>query len=591
MGFVTPRLPELDYEDWRRRPRMERVRPMVLDWAEHGFGPPESVYLLYVVKLVLYVVGAAFFASLTPGLGGLGSIGQWWTEPIVYQKVVIFTLVFEVLGLGCGFGPLTLRFVPPIGAFLYWLRPGTIRLAPWPTRVPGTAGSRRTVLDVGLYVAVVGIGIWLLLSPATVGSGGLHTAVGLLAPVRVVPLIAAVGLLGLRDKAIFLAARSEVYLLAAITFLFPPVDMIVAAKLVMLAIWWGAATSKLNHHFPNVVETMEANSPIVRSPALKRHLHQRFPDDIRPSGLARGLAHGGTVVEYSVPLVLMLAHGGPLTYVAATIMVLFHLHILSSLPLGVPLEWNVYMIYGICFLFVHEAHYGLGSLTDPLAVTLLVALMVVVVTVVIAGNFVPSKFSFLVSMRYYAGNWATSLWCLKPSAIPKLEAGVVAFPGLPITQLTKLYGEETADLLTHKGYAFRALHTHGRALFGLIERAAGPRHETDYIPMEGELIAGTTIGWNFGDGHLHDERLLAALQERCHFDEGEVRVIMLESQPMGAKTQEYRLVDAVSGEFERGTVAVADMLTRQPWAGEIPVTVTSGSFVSPAPSRAEIAGT
>jgi transmembrane protein DUF3556 len=66
---------------------------------------------------------------------------------------------------------------------------------------------------------------------------------------------------------------------------------------------------------------------------------------------------------------------------------------------------------------------------------------------------------------------------------------------------------------------------------------------------------------------------------------------MLESQPMGAKTQEYRLVDAVSGEFERGTVAVADMLTRQPWAGEIPVTVTSGPRAAPAPPRAEIAGT
>ena len=26
--------------------------------------------------------------------------------------------------------------------------------------------------------------------------------------------------------------------------------MIVAAKLVMLAIWLGAATSKINHHFP-----------------------------------------------------------------------------------------------------------------------------------------------------------------------------------------------------------------------------------------------------------------------------------------------------------------------------------------------------
>ena len=32
--------------------------------------------------------------------------------------------------------------------------------------------------------------------------------------------------------------------------------MIIAAKLVCLAIWMGAATSKLNKHFPFVISTM-----------------------------------------------------------------------------------------------------------------------------------------------------------------------------------------------------------------------------------------------------------------------------------------------------------------------------------------------
>src|SRR6201987_3022228 len=115
--------------------------------------------------MAAYVAGAAVVISLTPGFGGLGYIAGWWTHPIVYQKVVIFPLLFEVLGLGCGSGPLTARFWPPIGGFLYWLRPKTIRLPPWPNEVPFTRGATRTIVDVGLYALVLASGIWALLSP------------------------------------------------------------------------------------------------------------------------------------------------------------------------------------------------------------------------------------------------------------------------------------------------------------------------------------------------------------------------------------------------------------------------------------------
>ncbi|HEV7757176.1 MAG TPA: DUF3556 domain-containing protein [Mycobacteriales bacterium] len=572
MGFIKPALPDLDYEEWRTRSRMERLKPMVQDWAERGFGPPEGVYLVYVLKIGLYVLGALFFAATTPGIGTVAEFTSWWTEPVVFQKVVIWTLLFEVLGFGCGFGPLTLRFLPPIGGFLYWLRPGTIRLAPWPDRVPGTSGTTRTPVDVLLYAGVIGSALWLLLSPGSRDNGPLDGSVGLIDPARLLPLLIGLALLGLRDKTIFLAARSEIYGLLALVFFFPPVDMIIAAKLVMLAIWWGAATSKLNRHFPHIVATMMTNSPIIRVKAIKRLFHKSPPHDIRPSGVSTFLAHLGTVVEFTVPLALLLFGGGLPTVVAATIMIVFHLHILSALPMGVPLEWNVFMCFGILLLFVHNAQYGVGDLANPLPVALLMA---AVVALVLLGNFFPRVFSFLLSMRYYAGNWATSMWCLTPSAIAKLDSGIVGFPGLARSQLATLYGDQVADLLAHKGYAFRAMHTHGRALFGLIPRAAGPDHETTHIPIDGEFVAGPTIGWNFGEGHLHNEQLLAALQERCHFTEGEVRVIMLESQPMHRQRQEYRLVDAVTGEFERGYVSVTDMLSRQAWAGEIPVDVVS----------------
>ena len=73
----------------------------------------------------------------------------------MFEKVVLYTMLFEVVGLGCGFGPLNNRFFPPMGSALYWLRPDTIRLPPWPGRVPLTKGTERTPVDIALYAALL----------------------------------------------------------------------------------------------------------------------------------------------------------------------------------------------------------------------------------------------------------------------------------------------------------------------------------------------------------------------------------------------------------------------------------------------------
>ncbi len=265
-------------------------------------------------------------------------------------------------------GPLTMRFLPPIGTFLYWLRPGTIRQPPWPDRVRGTAGSRRTIVDIVLYLGVIAAAVYVLLSPADRAVTGLgDDAFNLIEPARFLPLLIVLPIMGLRDKTIFLAARSEHYWVTAIVFLFPFVDMIVAAKLLMVAIWWGAATSKLNRHFPYVVSTMMSNAPLVPK-AVKRRLWRDAEFDVRPGMLSRALAHGGTVIEFGVPLILLLSRGGWVTTIALIIMILFHLQILTAIPMGVPLEWNVLMMFGAVFLFGHYSEYGLTDVTEPFLV-------------------------------------------------------------------------------------------------------------------------------------------------------------------------------------------------------------------------------
>src|SRR5687767_10676619 len=98
MGFVRPDLPDLD-SDWRTRPLLDRVRPLALHWVEHGFGTPYAIHVLYLVKVGAWAGGGLAVAAATPGVGPLSDIGSWWTDIVVYQKLVVWTLLWEVLGL------------------------------------------------------------------------------------------------------------------------------------------------------------------------------------------------------------------------------------------------------------------------------------------------------------------------------------------------------------------------------------------------------------------------------------------------------------------------------------------------------------
>jgi hypothetical protein len=570
MGFLKQDTPQIDLEEWSKGSRAEKIIPMARHWAEVGFGTPVALHLFYVVKIALYILAAWLLALTTKGISGFTDVARWYAEPIVFEKVVLYTMLFEVVGLGCGFGPLNNRFFPPMGSILYWLRPGTIRLPPWPGRIPLTRGDRRTPIDALLYGTLLVLLVIAIFSDGAGPVPALGTTVGVLPSWQIWAILGVLTAISLRDKVIFLAARGEVYASFTVAFLFAGygVDMILGAKLVCLVIWLGAATSKLNKHFPFVISTMMSNNPVFRPRFIKRKFFEHFPDDLRPGRRSRWLAHFSTAIEGLVPLVLFFSHGGWPTAIAAFVMLCFHFGILSAIPMGVPLEWNVFMMFSVLALFVGHASVGLSDLTTPLPILL----FGVVAGTVALGNLFPRKVSFLPGMRYYAGNWDTTLWCIKPSAEAKIVNNIVAIASMPAAQLEKFYGsKEAAQIPMYMGYAFRAFNTHGRALFTLAHRAMAGENEDDYVLTDGERICSTAIGWNFGDGHFSNEQLVEALHKRCHFEPGEVRVVMLDAQPIHRQTQQYRLVDAATGEFERGYVRVAEMVTRQPWADDVPV--------------------
>ena len=156
MGFLKQETPQIDFEEWSKGTRAEKIIPMARHWAEVGFGTPVLLHLFYVVKIVLYILAAWLLALTTTGIGAFTDVAQWYAEPIVFEKVVLYTMLFEVVGLGCGFGPLNNRFFPPMGSILYWLRPGTIRLPPWPGRIPLTKGDSRSPFDVAALCGTAG---------------------------------------------------------------------------------------------------------------------------------------------------------------------------------------------------------------------------------------------------------------------------------------------------------------------------------------------------------------------------------------------------------------------------------------------------
>ena len=137
MGLLTPAPPPFDVEEWKRPSHLERIKPLAQDWAVNGFGtPPGGLPPLHGQVLVYAGRRAAADLGDQPASAD-SAISSWWTQPIVFQKAVIWTMLWEVLGLGAGSLPLTLRFSPMVGGFLYWLRPGTI--APAALARPGAA--------------------------------------------------------------------------------------------------------------------------------------------------------------------------------------------------------------------------------------------------------------------------------------------------------------------------------------------------------------------------------------------------------------------------------------------------------------------
>jgi hypothetical protein len=550
MGIAVPRAARIDATAWRAQPPVLRIGIVTRDVVDNGLGTKATTYLGYVIKLVVYLAGALLTINATTNLGGLSEFGSWWAQPIVYQKLVVWSLLWEVLGLGRGSLSLAFRYLPPIGGVLYWLQPETLRLPPWPGRIPLTAGTRRGGVDVVLYAAVLASGVVLLISGATFGA-----PYDTLPNWPIVILVVALVLLGLRDKVAFLAARPERYGVMLLVFLFPAANMIFALKLCMLVVWWGAAVATVTEHFPFALAARLSTAPWRARRELPFPLWDGRADDLRPSRAVRMLARLATAVGFVLPVLLVLARGGWLSVTAVTVMITVHVAAAVTFPYGTALEDHAFAIFATLFLFLHYAHVREGTLSSVLlVVVLVVALAAAPVVTLLRPDLTASPLNHNLD-----GNGPVSLWLFhRDGAEERFDMSVVKPAPVVSRQLRRTDAAPHAELLQYAPLAARVLNLNGRALLSLLGRAV--EDLDSYVLRDGELVAGVALGASYGGGRLHDGQLIDAIQFECDFEPGQLRVIALDAMPLGGAAQRYRIFDAADGLIDTGTVELSDML-------------------------------
>ena len=269
-----------------------------------------------------------------------------------------------------------------------------------------------------------------------------------------------------------------------------------------------------------------------------------------------------------MPLVLLFSPWPWLTWIAIISIWMLHTFIISTIPMAVPLEWNVFFMF-VCRVPVRQLPAGKGTAVADMNPALLAIVVCVALAPIILGALRPQYVSFLVGMKQYAGNWASGTFSFRNKEMEdRINQRIVKAADNQIDQLDPLFGKEISEIFIQKAVAFRMMHPMGRMHISALMRHTDSLD--DRVQREGEFVSNVLTGWNFGDGHCLDERLIAALQERCQYEPGDVVVAWTESQPAFSKKVQYRVIDAALGTRREGLVPQRRCLRRAAVAAQRP---------------------
>jgi len=171
------------------------------------------------------------------------------------------------------------------------------------------------------------------------------------------------------------------------------------------------------------------------------------------------------------------------TLIGLVLMVVLHGFITSNVPMGVPLEWNVNMVYGGLFLFWKHADVSVFDVSLPVAA--------VVIVMGIAFPLLRKPFSVTDSVSFGHALLRRQLG-LQRVAFPRRQPQEVGAPhqnlGWIYDQLGLSTTRSTCVGIVGKVMAFRLMHLHGRLLSRLVPKAVSRLDEYEWI--DGEMVAG-----------------------------------------------------------------------------------------------------
>ena len=174
-------------------------------------------------------------------------------------------------------------------------------------------------------------------------------------------------------------------------------------------------------------------------------------------------------------------------------------------------------------------------------------------------------------MRQYAGNWASAVWAFAPGAEAKLEQ---RHPRRRTNQVDQFAAFGYEPRVAPRSPCSRRspgapMHSQGRGLFSVLLKHL-PDIDTRTV-REAEFVCNSLIGFNFGDGHLHDEDLIAAVQREAGFEPGELVVVWVESQPGPARSSTTRSSTPRSASSSAAPGRWPTRSHEQPWLPNGPI--------------------
>ncbi len=364
-----------DPGEWSKKDFTERVRIGTNFYVLQGIGLPDCRLSLPRRQARLFVARLDVLLQLhARARHARRASGTWSSRGSRSRRRSSGPAWSRCCGFGCMSGPLGFHIWPPFTAFLHFLRPGTIKLAPFPN-LPLFGGTTRTWLDVALYARV-----------RRVAAARARAARDRRRAARADRRAAAALRSRRQDDPARGARRASLRhdrLLSASRGTGSP-----AARRCSSRSGSGPGVSKLTVAFGYVMPVMTVNNPLVQSRSLRQRMFVSYPDDLAPSRLGKTMAHAGTFLEFAAPLTLLFVTGPDRCSSLGMIFVLMlHGFILSNMPVarrlrvepGQPLR----RVLPVRRPSRRERCSTIGSM--PLAIYLVVALLLLP----LIGNLVP----------------------------------------------------------------------------------------------------------------------------------------------------------------------------------------------------------